>query len=95
MPSVSEKSFGQRYTKASQLTEYLNLLTTYAPPTPDLSSTELKTFLVSVDAANTDASAKLSALQTEREQRYNLFKAPDGLITKCAQVRDYIAAIHP
>jgi hypothetical protein len=95
MASISEKSFGQRYTKAGELAEYLNLLTTYTPPTPDLSSAELKTFLVTVDTANNDASAKLSALQTEREQRYNLFKAPDGLITRCAQIRDYIAAIHP
>ncbi|OGU77825.1 MAG: hypothetical protein A2V93_00435 [Ignavibacteria bacterium RBG_16_34_14] len=95
MPSTSEKSFGQRYTKAQELVEYLNTLSGYSPGIAEIEAPEIKTFLESVDAANSDAASKLSDLQTTREQWLNMFQAADGLITRAAQIRDYIASIHP
>lgn len=94
MPSTSEKSFGQRYTKALELVEYLNTVTGYSPGITEIEANEIKTFLTSVDAANSDAASKLSDLQTNREQRYNMFKNADGLFTISAQIRDYIGSIH-
>lgn len=95
MPSVSERTFGQRYTLARGLVEYLETLPTYSPGNPNLEPANLATFLDSVDAANVDVASKLSVLSTERETRYNLYKADNGLIKRCSQIRDYVASIHP
>jgi hypothetical protein len=94
MPSISEKSFGQRYTKGRELVEYLRTLPSYSPGNPDLEPPALATLLNDVDAANNDAASKLSVLSTEREARYNLYKAENGLIKRCSQIRDYVASIH-
>jgi hypothetical protein len=95
MPSSSERTFGQRYTKTRELIEYLETLPTYSPGNPDLEPANLTPFLDSVDTANNDAASKLSVLSTEREARYNLYKADNGLIKRCSQIRDYVASIHP
>jgi hypothetical protein len=76
--------------------EYLEEVGTYVPPDPGLSSASLATFLDSVDTANSDVAAAYSTLTTEREARYNMFKSKtDGLIARCAYIRDYIGAVHP
>lgn len=94
MASVSEKSFGQRYTKARDLVQYMEELPGFDPGVAELEAANLSDFLDTVDIANSDVASKLSAVQTEREERYNMFKAPDGLITRCSQIRDYIGSIH-
>ncbi len=95
MPSQSERTFGQRYTKGRELVEYLETLPTYTPGNPDLEPANLTTFLDSIDAANSDAASKLSVFSTEREERNNLYKAVNGLIKRCSQIRDYVGSIHP
>jgi len=94
MPSISERTFGQRYTQARGLVEYLETLPTYSPGNINLEPANITTFLDSVDAANTDVASKLSVLSSERELRYNLYKADNGLIKRCSQIRDYVASIH-
>lgn len=94
MPSQSERSFGQRYTKARDLVQYLEELGTYAPGNPDIEPANLTTFLDDVDQANSDVASKLSALQTIREERFNMYKKKDGLIDRCARIRDYIGSTH-
>jgi len=92
----SETTFGQRYTKARALVEYLNTLTTYSPGNPALTAPELTTLLDSVEAANSDVASKLFDLQTERDRRIDLFKnVQTGLLTKSAQIRDYVASVNP
>ena len=95
MPSVSEKSFGQRYTKAVGLVEYLKLIPTYAPDNADIAVAAFDTFLGTVQTANENVSAKLSDLMNERESRLVAYKGPDGLYKLCAKVRDYVASIDP
>lgn len=92
----SEKTFGQRYTKGRGLVEYLNTLPTYAPGNTDLEAAGLTTLLDSIETANSDVASKLSVLQTERDARLIMFKNREtGMITKAAQMRDYIASIDP
>jgi hypothetical protein len=93
--SVSEKSFGQRYTKAVGLAEYLKLIPTYAPDNAEIAVVAFDTFLGTVQTANETVSTKLSELMNERESRLILYKGPEGLIKLCARVRDYIASIDP
>lgn len=94
MPSISEKSFGQRYTKGRGLQTYLGTIPTYAPGNPDLEVAALTTFLDGVLTANTDVDSKLSVLQTERDNRQILYlNFETGLIARSAQIRDYISSI--
>jgi len=95
MASTSEKSFAQRYTKARELVEYLEELPGYSPGVTELESSDLKSFLDDVDNANTNVASKLSALQSERDERFNLYKGTDGLIKRASQIRDYLASILP
>ena len=93
MPSTSERTFGQRYTKARDLVEYLKLVPTYAPSNPDLAVAAFDAFVGTVDTANNAVASQTSALQTARDARLVLFKGPEGLIKRCAQIRDYISSI--
>lgn len=93
MASISEKSFGQRYTKGRELVEYLKLLPTYAPGNTDLEAASLSTLLDDVLTANSNVSSKISTLQTERDARLTMYASQTGLINKCGQIRDYIASI--
>lgn len=95
MPSVSEKSFGQRYTKAVGLVEYLKLVPAYAPDNADIEIAAFDTFLGTVQTANETVAAKQSELMNDRESRLLLYKGPEGLIKLCAKVRDYVASIDP
>ena len=95
MVSTSERTFGQRYTKGRDLVEYLKLVTTYAPTETAIQPANLTTLLNSIDAANSEVGAAKSTLQTERDERIIMFKnSTTGLITRCAQIRDYIASFH-
>lgn len=93
MPSTSERTFGQRYTKARDLIEYLKAVPAYAPGNPDLEVAAFDTFVTSVDTANNSVASQTSALQTARDARLVLFKGPEGLIKRASQIRDYISAI--
>ena len=93
MASISEKSFGQRYTKGRELVEYLKLLPTYAPGNTDLEATSLTTLLDNILTANSNVASKISSLQTERDARLAMYTSQTGLINKCGQIRDYIASI--
>lgn len=93
MPSTSERTFGQRYTKARDLVEYLKLVPTYAPGNPDLAVAAFDTFVGTINNANNAVASQISALQTSRDARLVMFKGPEGLIKRCAQIRDYIASI--
>jgi len=93
MASISEKSFGQRYTKGRELVEYLKLLPTYAPGNTLLEVTSMGTLLDNALTANSNVSSKLSTLQTERDARLVMYESQTGLINKCGQIRDYIASI--
>ena len=73
MPSVSEKSFGQRYTKAVGLAEYLKLFPTYAPDNAEIEVAAVDTFLGTVQTANESVSTKLAELMNEREGRLILY----------------------
>ncbi|MBK7380159.1 MAG: hypothetical protein IPJ03_14365 [Ignavibacteriales bacterium] len=93
MASISEQSFGQRYTKARGLQTYLGTIPTYAPVNPDLAIPAFTTFLDGVLTSNTDVDAKLTILQTERDTRLNLYlNSETGLIVRCAQIRDHFAS---
>ncbi len=94
MPSANENGFGQKYTKAQGMVEFLNALSSYSPGVTELEPTDIKTFLTTVDSANSDVASKLSDLQTNRDLRVNMFQN-GGLIKRCGQIRDYIASIHP
>jgi len=93
MPSTSERTFGQRYTKARDLIEYLKTVPAYAPGNPELEVAAFDTFVSSVDTANNEVASQTSALQTARDTRLVLFKGPVGLIKRTAQIRDYIASV--
>lgn len=96
MAIPSEKSFGQRYTKGRELVEYLRTLPTYTPGNIDLETAALTTLLDSIETANSDAAARLSSLQTERDARLIMFKNNlTGLLNKSGQIRDYVASIDP
>jgi hypothetical protein len=95
MASISEKSFGQRYTKGRELVEYLKLLPTYAPGNIMLEANEIGTLLDDILTGNSNVSSKLSTLQTERDARLVMYESQTGLINKCGQIRDYIASIDP
>ncbi|MFZ1520476.1 MAG: hypothetical protein WAU11_16990 [Ignavibacteriaceae bacterium] len=95
MASISEKSFGQRYTKGRELVEYLKLLPTYTPGNTDLEATSLTTLLDNILTANSGVASKISSLQTERDARLTMYVSQTGLINKCGQIRDYIASIEP
>lgn len=93
MPSTSERSFGQRYTKARDLIEYLKSIPTYSPGNPDLEIAEFDTFVSSLDTANNSVASLTSSLQTERDERLVMYKGPQGLIKRASQIRDYISAV--
>ena len=93
MASISEKSFGQRYTKGRELVEYLKALTTYSPGNPLIEAASMETLLDSILTANSNVSAKLSTLQTERDERLEMYNGIEGLINQSGQIRDYIASI--
>ncbi len=93
MPSTSERTFGQRYTKARDLIEYLKTVPSYAPGNIDLEVLSLESFVDSIDTANNAVASQSSALQTARDARLVMFKGPEGLIKRCAQIRDYIASV--
>ena len=93
MASISERSFGQRYTKGRELVEYLKLLPAYAPGNIALEAASIDTLLNNVLTTNSNVSSKLSSLQTERDARLTMYTSQTGLINKCGQVRDYIASI--
>lgn len=95
MASMSEKSFGQRYTKGRELVEYLKLLPTYSPSNTALETGALNTLLDDILTANSDVASKNSSLQTERDARLTMYTSQTGLINKCGQIRDYIASIEP
>ena len=95
MSSVSEKSFAQRYTKARALAEYLNTLPAYAASATELETSKLSDLLDQIDTANSDVSAKLSSVQTVRDERNTLYNGDTGLIKRAAQIRDYIASVLP
>lgn len=95
MPSVSERTYGQRYTKAVGLVEYLKLVPAYAPDNPDIAVVAFDTFLGTVQTANETVSTKLSEIMNDRESRLLLYKGPEGLIKLCGKVRDYVASIDP
>lgn len=92
MPSTSERSFGQRYTKARGLVEHIKPIADYAPDNPDLLPAALTTFLNDVDTANNLAASTQSTLQTARDERLVLYKGPTGLIKRCSAIRDYLAS---
>ena len=94
MPSISEKSFGQRYTKGRELVEYLKTIPTYSPGNADIEPPELESLLNDIDSANSDVASRLSSLQTERDARLILYKNNQtGLLNKSGQIRDYVASI--
>lgn len=96
MASTSERTFGQRYTKGRDLVEYLKLLPGYAPTDTDLSPDNLTTLLDDINTANSEVASAISTLQTTRDERIVMFKnSTTGLITRCAQIRDYISSFHP
>jgi hypothetical protein len=96
MPTISEKSFGQRYTKGRELVEYLRTIPTYTPGNPDLELPAVTTLLDNIETANSDVASKLSLLQTERDARLILYKNNQtGLLNKSGQIRDYVASIDP
>ncbi len=95
MASTSERTFGQRYTKGRELVEYLKLVTDYAPTETAIQPTNLDTLLDSINTANSEVASALSTLQTQRDERLVMFKnSTTGIITRCAQIRDYIASYH-
>ncbi|MFZ1517227.1 MAG: hypothetical protein WAU11_00540 [Ignavibacteriaceae bacterium] len=96
MASTSERTFGQRYTKGRDLVEYLKLVTGYAPTESALLPANLTTLLDSINTANSEVASTVSIMQTARDERLTMFKNnTTGLITRCAQVRDYIASFLP
>lgn len=95
MPSVSERTYGQRYTKAVGLVEYLKLIPTYSPDNADIEVAAFDTFLSTVQTANETVATKQSELMNDRESRLVLYKGPEGLIKLCGKVRDYVASIDP
>jgi len=96
MSSTSEKTFGQLYAKGRELVEYIKIIPTYSPGNPDIEAPALTTLLDNIESANSDASSKLSSLQTERDTRLVLYKdRGTGMIAKSSQMRDYIASIDP
>lgn len=95
MASTSEQSFAQRYTKARQLVEYLGMQPTYEPGNTELETSELTDLLNSIETANADVASKLSAVQTERDERFELVKGEAGVVKRAMQIRDYIASILP
>jgi len=95
MPSVSERTYGQRYTKAVGLVEYLKLIPTYTADNADIAIPAFDTFVGSIQDANENVSTKLSELMNERESRLLLYKGPEGLVKLCGKVRDYVASIDP
>ncbi len=51
--------------------------------------------LDSISTANSEVASAVSTIQTARDERLTMFKNnTTGLITRCAQVRDYIASFH-
>jgi len=95
MASVSEKTFGQKYTKAQEIVEYLKVLTGYAPDNPELTPTALETFLVDVDKANGKVASVHDLLQASRSERLELYYGDDGLMERCCKLRDYVSTISP
>lgn len=93
MPSTSERSFGQRYTKAAGLLEYLKLIPVYAPDNPEIETANFETFLASVLAANQAVGNAHADLMNERTARIEAYKGEDGLIVRCMKARDYVASI--
>ena len=95
MPSTFQTSFANRYTKARELVSYLGTLTGYSPGVDALTAPKLTELLNDINAANSIAASKNSLLQTERSERTALIKGEVGLISRSAQVRDYLASILP
>ena len=95
MPSSFQTSFANRYTKARELVSYLSTLSGYNPGVDSLTTPKLTELLNDINAANSAAASKNSLLQTERSDRAALIKGEDGLISRSAQVRDYLASILP
>jgi hypothetical protein len=95
MASTSERTFGQRYTKGRELVEYLKLVTDFTPTETAIQPLNLTTLLDSINTANSEVASAQSTLQTQRDERLAMFKNnTTGLITRCAQIRDYIASYH-
>lgn len=90
MPSGSERSFGQRYTKARGLVEYLKTIPTYAPDNPELTIANLTLFLDDVEASNLNVPEKYSALRTERNNRYTMYRGLDGVFMRAIKIREFI-----
>ncbi len=95
MASSSEQTFAQRYTKARQLVEYLIMQPTYAPSNVELEPGDLTDLLDSIEDANDTVASKLSVVQTEQDQRFNLVKGDDGIIKRATQIRDHIGSFLP
>ncbi len=95
MGSTSERTFAQRYTKARELAVYLASISAYAPSSANLEASKLNDLLDNIETANAAVASTLSAVQTERDERFTLIKGDDGLIKRASQIRDYIASVLP
>ncbi len=92
MASISEFTFGQRYTKAQGMLEYVKQLPTYKPTSTGLSIGELEPFIKSADESNTAVNNTKNTLSDIRKERYELYYGTTGLVKRSARIRDYIAS---
>lgn len=95
MQTIYYTSFGNRYTKAREFMEYLDLLPNFNPGVDNLLPNKVRELITSIEEANTSVASKNSILQTERDERLALIRGENGLISRASQIRDYLASILP
>jgi len=95
MASVSEQTFGQKYTKACAILEHLKAISGYQPANPTIAIPALQTFLDEVDEANNQVASQLVSLQSARAERLELYNGDDGLLKRARSIRDYLGSSTP
>jgi len=90
MSSYSERTFGQKYTKASAILEHLKAISGYQPTNPTIAITAFETFLGEVQDANDLVASEYGLLQSARADRLKLYYDDDGLLARARLIRDYL-----
>lgn len=93
MPSISEKSFGQRFEKSNQLLSFLNTVPNYAPNNNRITVAGFTAFLNDIQAANMQVSNSLHSLAMSRADRIESYFGSNGLKNMCMAIRDSIGAM--
>ncbi|MDX2305824.1 MAG: hypothetical protein NW226_23655 [Microscillaceae bacterium] len=93
MANISETSFGNRLARAQELLDFIKTLGNYTPPNLALGQEKFSALLRQVDETNKKVVSVADLLNQARATRLTLYYGKEGLIKRCAMVRDFVGAL--